>query len=275
MSLLLDALNKADEERKRGDGPPTIDSHHNDFDAQAKHKIPRTFVILIVIMTLVSLLAAVYWLGKNTHQESTEALSLEASQLTVSQQTDSSKTAEADIGTNNNNSATNGQTLGDRNITADNKTINSNTAKANIKMMSQEKIPDAESVATLYQQQTNDNLPLQERTPLVNRNEPDTVNPSNQNAQNTNAPNSIKQFANIPEIQDLPNDILNNLPSLKYTEHHYNSNGGSVVINGVVKHVNEELAPGLVIDKILEDGIILHLGNYSFKMRALNTWMNM
>ena len=86
---------------------------------------------------------------------------------------------------------------------------------------------------------------------------------------------SLSQFANLPDIQDLPNSVLQRIPSLKYSEHNYNSNGGSVVINGIVRHANDQLIDGLVIDRILEDGMILHFENYSFKMRAMNTWVNM
>ena len=89
------------------------------------------------------------------------------------------------------------------------------------------------------------------------------------------APTSITQFANLPDLHDLPSQILVKIPSLNYSEHNFNNVGGSVKINGEIKHVNDQLAQGLVIDKILEDGMILHLDNYSFKMRALNSWVNM
>jgi general secretion pathway protein B len=263
MSLLLDALNKADEERKRGDGPPTIDSHHNEFDIETKRKIPRALVILIIIIVLASLFSAVYWLGKNTQPELAGASSTQSPESQEpSAPTDFVKTAETIAPSTISKGGISKDSISKNGISTNTITTKSNAIQKNT--IEQDKIPDAESVATLYQQQTNDNLPA-----------PETKTVTNQNTQAVNAPNSIKQFANLPEIQDLPNEVLNNLPSLKYTEHNYNSNGGSVVINGLVKHVNEELAQGLVIDKILEDGIILHIGNYSFKMRALNTWMNM
>jgi general secretion pathway protein B len=252
MSLLLDALNKADEERKRGDGPPTIDSHHNEFNIETTRKIPTAVVILIVVALLATMLAVVYWLGKNT------------------QDPVSTTTAEP-------TSAVSEVIKAEQHSTAT-KPVKVNDQPKHVKdtpsnpITDLEKIPEEESVATLYQQQVSNTLPVPMNKTVRVNNEPIAANPANTATQQTN---SIKQFANLPEIQDLPNDILNNLPSLRYTEHNYNNNGGSIVINGVVKHVNEELAPGLVIDKILEDGIILHTGNYSFKMRALNTWVNM
>jgi hypothetical protein len=68
---------------------------------------------------------------------------------------------------------------------------------------------------------------------------------------------------------------LQRIPSLGYSEHNYTPDGGSVKINGEVKQVNDQLPNGIVIDQILEDGMILHIDNYSFKMRAMNSWVNM
>jgi hypothetical protein len=79
----------------------------------------------------------------------------------------------------------------------------------------------------------------------------------------------------LPDLHDLPHQVLEKIPSLNYSEHNYNSSGGSVKINGNIYHANDQLASGLVIDKILEDGMILHVDNYSFKMHALNSWVNM
>ena len=93
--------------------------------------------------------------------------------------------------------------------------------------------------------------------------------------ENIVSPTSITQFANLPELHDLPNNILDKVPTLTYSEHNYNANDGSVKINGAIFHVNEQIANGIVIDKILEDGMILHIDNYPFKMRAMNSWINM
>ena len=49
----------------------------------------------------------------------------------------------------------------------------------------------------------------------------------------------------------------------------------SVKINGAILHADEQIANGIVIDEILEDGMTLHIDNHSFKMRAMNSWVNM
>lgn len=245
MSLLLDALNKADQERKRSDGPPSIDSRHDAYRAQYSSKSPTLIIVLIIGAVLIVLLAAVYWLGMHTSQSTTTPLATNSQQPATAPQP--------------------------------------STTDISIKNIEMQQSPDIKNsnnpegssgegdVANLYQQQMTNN-PAQ-----VNLNaSPSEINntPDAQKAPLT-SPTSINQFANLPELNDLPTQVLEKIPTLKYTEHNYNQNGGNVVINGMVKHANDELVPGVVIEKILMDGMILHADNYSFKMRALNTWFNM
>ncbi len=247
MSLLLDALNKADQERKRSDGPPSIDSHHNAYKAHDGSKTPTLIIVLSVGTVLIVLLGAVYWLGMRTHQVSTPPLA------TTPPPPVSAPEAQP-------------------NTTATSPKITESRKGSDVQNTSNTEIASGDGdVANLYQQQIANNL-----TPTNSNPNPAAIN----NAMDTqksvsNSPSSINQFANLPELNDLPTDVLEKIPTLKYTEHNYNQNGGSVVINGTVKHVNDEVVNGVVIDKILVDGMILHTENYSFKMRALNTWFNM
>jgi general secretion pathway protein B len=248
MSLLLDALNKADQERKRSDGPPSIDSRHDAYKAHDGSKTPTLIIVLSIGAVLIVLLAAVYWLGMHRQQP------MPPTPIAAPPQP-APLVPETQPGTANNNSQ-----IIDTKKNSDSKNINNNES------------PSGEGdVANLYQQQTANNNAATNLhvAPSVTTNAPDS-----QKSLST-SPTSINQFANLPELNDLPTDVLEKIPTLKYTEHNYNPNGGSVVINGTVKHVNDQLVNGVVIDKILIDGMILHTESYSFKMRALNTWFNM
>ncbi|MES2675530.1 MAG: general secretion pathway protein GspB [Pseudomonadota bacterium] len=244
MSLLLDALNKADQERKRSDGPPSIDSRHDAYRAHDGSKTPTLIIVLSIGTVLIVLLAAVYWLGMHRQQSTTATPIATIPQppvftpqpLPVTASTDAQVTAvEKD---------------------SDNKNISGNVSGEG-------------DVANLYQQQTANNPAA-----TISNAAPSVANNPLEKPLST-SPTSINQFANLPELNDLPTDVLEKIPTLKYTEHNYNPNGGNVVINGVVRHVNDQLVNGVVIDKILIDGMILHTESYSFKMRALNTWFNM
>lgn len=265
MSLLLDALNKADQERKRNQATPGINSNH---EQAIGHDLRNKSIIIIVIGVLgfAILLAAIYWLGQRS------AISTTTSTVTPVNTTASVTPA---ISQTQNSLA---------------KKQSASTATQKPIASSQDDIDTSEeNVASLYQQNApaqNTNATLTISTPttdttmnaLTNQpaHLPSVESPAaHATQQPLVAPTSITQFANLPDLHDLPSQILEKIPTLNYSEHNFNNVGGNVKINGTLYHVNDQLASGLVIDKILEDGMILHIDNYSFKMRALNSWVNM
>jgi general secretion pathway protein B len=247
MSLLLDALNKADQERKRNEATPGINSNHeNIHDHGARNK--SIALIAAVIFGFAILLGAICWLGQRSA----------APAATANPPTTSSAQAQQQ------------------------KSVATSTSAPAQEPITPVQEVDAseDNVASLYQQNTqaqNPNATLTLSTPPADVSVPVPVPAitSADNEQPAAAPISINQFANLPDLHDLPAQVLEKIPSLNYSEHNYNNNGGSVKINGNIHHANEQLAGDVVIDKILEDGMILHVGNYAFKMRALNSWINM
>lgn len=244
MSLLLDALNKADQERKRNETTPGINSNHEHiYDQAARNKL---IIIVAAIAGLVILLIAIYWLGQRSAAPA-PVVTAPISSVAKSAQPQQNESP----------------------------AIHQSATATQESASSVEDIDTSEdNVASLYQQNNqiqNSNATLTLSTPPAEAPTP-TSNPNNEQP---TTPSSITQFANLPDLHDLPSQVLEKIPSLNYSEHNYNTNGGSVKINSNIYHANEQLAGGVVIDKILEDGIILHVDNYSFKMRALNSWINM
>jgi general secretion pathway protein B len=245
MSLLLDALNKADQERKRNEATPGINSNHGHTGDHSNRNISIA-VIAAALIGFAILLAAIYWLG----QRSTSTASTAAGTISsIPAKTNASQPAHKNPSISEVQIPT-GSALETNNAEEDVASLYAQNTQTPEAVAS---VPITETIAT----NNNDNIQVP----------PSTVPPA--------TPTSITQFANLPDLHDLPSQILVKIPSLNYSEHNYNNVGGSVKINGEIKHVNDQLAPGLVIDKILEDGMILHLDNYSFKMRALNSWVNM
>ena len=267
MSLLLDALNKADQERKRNEGAPGINSNHESY-ADAHHYRPSLLVIaLIALVSIASAGAIFYWLNTSS---SKNTLAQKAAVAAATPKPAAKKTAAAKA----------------KSAAATSSLASSVSSEAaNTDDDEQATLVDEatdESVASLYQQQSAiAALNAQARMPEVMPPPPQPTfqQPNLQQPQPTEsalpAPVSINQFANLPYIQDLPRGILDKLPTLKYEQHNFNGISGTVVINGVVRHADDQLGNGLVIDKILQDGMILHLDNFSFKIRALNSWVNM
>ncbi|RYZ78887.1 MAG: hypothetical protein EOO68_39680, partial [Moraxellaceae bacterium] len=223
----------------------SISSNHNSSLPRSDHTRSVLIIVAVIIIGLIILLGIVYWLGKQTSSSSTSNIS---AQNASSIPTPTNKQPTASVPT---------QPV--------KKAIEDSAGKANFASQEQpapanQPVPE-EKVADLYQQNDVANLAAQQPKPDAQM--------------NGASPTSINHYANLQEIGDLPNGVLERIPSLNYTEHNYNVNGGNVVINGNVKHINDQLSNGLVIDKILEDGMILHFENYAFKMRALNSWVNM
>lgn len=250
MSLLLDALNKADQERKRSGESPNIGSNHESAYPLARNNGRRFILLSLSGFLLLGLLISVYWLGKQNH--TAEPALVSAEKNTAPAQAANPPAITAPV-----------QQPSSVASEMPSQTTTPSLAEAN----------EEENIASLYQQQAADSVAIPDTAtaPAVT----ETLPPPAPTAAPSTSPMSLAQFANLPDIQDLPNSVLARIPSLKYSEHNYNSNGGSVVINGLVRHANEQVTEGLVIDKILEDGIILHFETYSFKMRAMNNWVNM
>lgn len=250
MSLLLDALNKADQERKRHENLPGIGSNHENFLDESSRSISPAMVIVGALLLICISALATFWLFKkpeSTVSTNKNIMPMHAPQLQTTTASGSEMVVE------------------EKKISIDNR---------NNEMPS---IADSDEpkVADLYQQQNNQTAQTVS-TPIVEPTVSSAPIASSQPAISAStSPTSINQFANLPEIHDLPNNILSQIPTLNYSEHNYTINSGSVKINGRIYHINEAIANGLVIDKILEDGMILHIENYSFKMRALNSWINM
>ncbi|MGD8175412.1 general secretion pathway protein GspB [Marinimicrobium sp. ARAG 43.8] len=80
----------------------------------------------------------------------------------------------------------------------------------------------------------------------------------------------------MPTIRDLSWGLQQRIPTLNYQAHDYRENGQSRVrINHREHRVGDQLAPGLRIEGIEEDGAVLSFEGETFKLPALNSWVNM
>ncbi len=251
MSLLLDALNKADQERKRHEVAPGINSNHEAASSVKRKKFPwaQVFFLLVGAGILITIIAWLKLIPQTTPPV------IEGASITRHQNSEASLSTESTQLQNNRTYAKN----------PDAEKIDTRERGS---IVTEDLNNTDENVAHLYRHTARNTV----KNTVPSQAIAATAAP---NTSDSNSPNSISQYANIPDLYDLPPAILVKIPSLSYNEHNYNSNGGSVKINGAIKHPNELLAEGVVIDKILEDGMILHIEGYSFKMKALNSWVNM
>lgn len=87
---------------------------------------------------------------------------------------------------------------------------------------------------------------------------------------------TYESLINIPDIGDLPWSFRKEIPTINYSSHNFAPGGAkSVVINGRPHQPGSALAPDLVLEEIYMDGAIFRYKQLRFKLRALNSWVNM
>lgn len=80
-----------------------------------------------------------------------------------------------------------------------------------------------------------------------------------------------------PFLIDLSQQTKNEIPTIMYQRHDYagDSSRSSVVLNGKTLRAGGNAAPGVTVDEILPDSVILSYGGTQFRLRALNSWVNL
>lgn len=88
---------------------------------------------------------------------------------------------------------------------------------------------------------------------------------------------TFDSIKNIPDFNALPWNMRQKIPTISYARHNYLANGiSSVVINNQTTGVGNIIGTGqFVVQDIYIDGVVLKHGNAVFKLRALNGWINM
>lgn len=80
-----------------------------------------------------------------------------------------------------------------------------------------------------------------------------------------------------PFITDLSQRKKDEIPSIFYSHHEFSNNTAqsAVVLNGNTVKVGQKLAGGVKLDEILPDSIVLSHRGEQFRLRALNSWVNL
>lgn len=79
----------------------------------------------------------------------------------------------------------------------------------------------------------------------------------------------------VPLIENMSQSVKDRIPSLMYQAHDYNPREGSVVvINGEAGKVGERVK-GFLVEEILEDSAVFNYAGTQFRLRALNSWVNL
>lgn len=79
----------------------------------------------------------------------------------------------------------------------------------------------------------------------------------------------------VPLLESLSQQQKDRIPTIVYTNHDYNVLGASTVeLNGKRLGAGQR-TDGVVVEEILSDSVILSLQGTRFRLKALNTWVNL
>jgi len=81
----------------------------------------------------------------------------------------------------------------------------------------------------------------------------------------------------VPFLSSLSQQTKDDIPTLYYQRHDYSSdpNLSSVVLNGTTVKAGGSPLPGMKVEEIMPDSVVLNYRGTQFRLRALNSWINL
>ena len=82
-----------------------------------------------------------------------------------------------------------------------------------------------------------------------------------------------KSFADLPHISELSQSIQDQIPKLDFSTHIFVKDGGSfVIINGANLSEGMRLSSGLVLEKVVREGVIFSYRDRFFTLNSMESW---
>jgi len=143
--------------------------------------------------------------------------------------------------------------------------------------------PDAAeqaAIAALYERAGRPELePEPEPQPAAaaaRREEPVDIERMLRQAQEQVADGDLQDHA-VPMLASLSQQVKDDIPTIHYLRHDYSGTAGrsSVLLNGQTLRVGGSPAPGMRVEEILPDSVVLSYKGTQFRLRALNSWVNL
>lgn len=271
MSYILDALKKADKERKRG----TVPNLSTDQDpTPQKPKKRSLWLYILIVVVIINAGIFLFWLNPWKSQETTivaksPAVTTHDSPVMLPQQEPS------DIKTNDASTSIHPEKIGPSGI-------NNNKEKASHEL--QPTVPSQKQADTHQQRQTvqtetTHENEIQDESPRGKPSEgpatsssttfsPPSTEPITSDKQDSSThPPSESRFI-VYDLKDLPSSVKEDLPDINISVFVYSDDPSSrvVKINGQTVREGQELTDGLKVDKIVPEGVIFNYEDYRFSV---------
>lgn len=249
MSLILDALKKADQERRERDQAPSLDS------APSASPSKRSYRPLIAAAVAILVLAALFYFFFAKPETSNNSTELPVNAASENNPQPSPDVSEARAEQERLSE------LRKKYQEAQNKKKRVDTPSANPAQSSE--------VDELYSQAERQDNPKSEATPTAN------VESAGANEIQRPVPVVLSKFEQAKTIKQLSFSVQEKIPSLMYEEHSFSRAGrSSIKINGRVLRENATFS-GIKLVSIHEQGAIFSYQDQEFKLPAMNSWINL
>jgi general secretion pathway protein B len=86
--------------------------------------------------------------------------------------------------------------------------------------------------------------------------------------------NTQSILESIPTLSHFSPQFRNAIPNIEYSVHVYAENAGFVVLNGEKYKTGNQIAADLRVIAILKDSVVLDFQGKQFRLTALNSWVN-
>ena len=264
MSLILDALNRADQERSEEKHAPSLHSSHSPPPTSAA-PISR-WIIEAAVLAILLIAVMVYSQWPST-PDTALTYSKPASAIVSTHVADVEikpqqlVTAEPLTNTNHAHLPEKSPAVVQDPSTAD--TTTSNTTTADQPTVSKATAP--QNINALYQQQTLQSTSLQAKEKTKPKALPAVV-------EFQAVDDTQRILRQIPLLADLSSRFQRSVPNIDYSLHIYaeDEGAGLVKLNDLMCKIGDEPAPGLRVIAILKESVVLEYQGTQFRLTALN-----
>jgi general secretion pathway protein B len=274
MSLILDALNRAEHERKNQNAVPDLNTLHRPQEIDTSSEARRTLWWVIgVVLVLIAIIVVLVMLLRRE-----PAVQISGATVAPVQQPAITPSAQPVFEQKPSAGTTPTAVVAAAPVVETSPHVSAPNAAVDRLYATEDPAPLAvadSGVSELYAAEA--------ATAAVSETIVDPFNASGNTAavsataQEQAPPRTFDSIKNIPDFNALPWNMRQQIPTISYARHNYLANGvSSVVINNQTTGVGNIIGTGqFVVQEIYVDGVVLKHGNAVFKLRALNGWINM
>jgi len=113
-------------------------------------------------------------------------------------------------------------------------------------------------------------------TPARAEPQPETEPPAEPEVAPEPEPRNLQKAPDALSIRALPDSVQRAIPSIYYQSHHYREGADShVVLNHQEFRVGDEVVDEVILEQIAEDGIRLSFRDQQFRLARLSSWVNL